>query len=243
MPRRRIAARLSEPVDRQLNSYALAATAAGVSILALAPPVEAKIVYTPAHKQIGPNGSYALDLNHDGITDFSFSASVIKSTSTHFEDKLSVTPTRRNGVVGYLYQASALRPGVLVGPKRFFQYFTQKMAWVDKYCTPDGSRTCKTQSGGYWANVRGRYLGLTFSIHGKTHYGWACLNVAVSGSGIHTLITGYAYETVANKPILTGKTKGPNVITFQPATLGHLARGAFAIRAPQQHLQVEDTEP
>jgi hypothetical protein len=35
---------------------------------------------------------------------------------------------------------------------------------------------------------------------------------------------GYAYETIPNKPIVTGQTKGPDVV--EPATLGHLARGA-----------------
>jgi hypothetical protein len=33
-------------------------------------------------------------------------------------------------------------------------------------------------------------------------------------------LTGYAYETIPNKPIITGKTKGPDVITLDPATLG-----------------------
>ena len=44
-------------------------------------------------------------------------------------------------------------------------------------------------------------------------------------------LTGYAYETVPNKAIVAGKTKGPDVVTVQDATLGHLARGASAIPA------------
>jgi hypothetical protein len=38
-------------------------------------------------------------------------------------------------------------------------------------------------------------------------------------------LTGYAYETIPNKPIIAGKTKGQDVIIFQPDTLGNLARG------------------
>ena len=45
------------------------------------------------------------------------------------------------------------------------------------------------------------------------------------------MLTGYAYETVPNKPIITGKTTGPDVITLDPATLGHLAQGASGISA------------
>jgi hypothetical protein len=55
--------------------YALAAGAAGVGVLALAQPVEAKIVYTPAHRVIGPDMKYLLDLNHDGLTDFTIANS------------------------------------------------------------------------------------------------------------------------------------------------------------------------
>ena len=39
-------------------------------------------------------------------------------------------------------------------------------------------------------------------------------------------LTGYAYETVPNKPIIAGKTKGPDVITAQPGGLGRLAQGS-----------------
>ena len=42
----------------------------GVGVLALTQPVEAKIVYTPAHHVINANQTYGLDLNHDGTSDF-----------------------------------------------------------------------------------------------------------------------------------------------------------------------------
>jgi hypothetical protein len=64
----RVAVELSKPLTHQLNMYALAAGAAGVGLLALAPLAEAKIVYTPAHAKI--TQLVALDLNHDGSVDF-----------------------------------------------------------------------------------------------------------------------------------------------------------------------------
>jgi len=48
-PRSRKALSLSDSLHKQLNMYALAASAAGVGALALAVPAEAKIVYTPVH--------------------------------------------------------------------------------------------------------------------------------------------------------------------------------------------------
>ena len=62
--------KLSDSMDRRLNMYALAAGAAGVGVLALTPPSEAKVIYTPAHIVIGAGQTYKLDLNHDGIVDF-----------------------------------------------------------------------------------------------------------------------------------------------------------------------------
>jgi hypothetical protein len=70
------ASNLSEPIHQQFNIYALAAGAAGVSVLALVLASEARIVYTPANIGISPrfNSHYHLDLNQDGITDFVISA-------------------------------------------------------------------------------------------------------------------------------------------------------------------------
>jgi len=90
-----------------------------------------------------------------------------------------------------------------------------------------GSYYCQ----GKWNNVQKRYLGLKFTIHGQTHFGWARLNTTCNLYKVDAVLTGYAYETVGNKPIITGKTKGPDVITVEPASLGHLARGASALSA------------
>ena len=62
--------RLSEPLNHRLSQYALAASAAGVGVLALAQPAEARIVYTPAHRYIRLNHPLGIDLNRDGIVDF-----------------------------------------------------------------------------------------------------------------------------------------------------------------------------
>jgi hypothetical protein len=80
---------------------------------------------------------------------------------------------------------------------------------------------------GAWANggngVRNRYIGIRFTIKNQIHYGWA--RISVSKWPFATTLTGYAYETIPNKPIIAGKTKGPDVVVA-PATLGDLAAGA-----------------
>ena len=82
----RTPARLSESTNRHLNMYAIAASAAGVGLLALAQPAEAKIVYTPASVKIvsQPAGIYNLDLDHDGRPDFALIDSHVSTSSGHF---------------------------------------------------------------------------------------------------------------------------------------------------------------
>jgi hypothetical protein len=63
---------------------------------------------------------------------------------------------------------------------------------------------------GSWVNVKNRYLGLKFMIHGEPHFGRARLRATCSSkSKVPGVLTGYAYETVPSKPIVAGRTKGP----------------------------------
>ena len=233
--KRKPSANLAESVCQQLNSYALAASAAGVGVLALAQPAGARIVYTPADVKIT---KFHLDLNHDGVDDFLLQSSTkfVSQTSETFH--LNVSPSnRQNRVWGKGNYASALRAGVRVGGgfPRGGSVMVSDVYKINSFYT---------KFHGPWANggkgVKNRYLGLKFLVDGKTHFGWARLNVAVNVYGqIAATLTGYAYETIPNKPIITGKTKGLdevsadtaslNAPTPQPATLGLLAMGSPAL--------------
>lgn len=57
------------------------------------------------------------------------------------------------------------------------------------------------------------------------------LSVQVQNHTVVGTLTGYAYETIAGKPIKAGQTKEEDTATIQPASLGHLARGASALSA------------
>jgi hypothetical protein len=228
---------LSDPFQQRLNSYALAASAAGVGILALTQPAQAKIVYTHAHKVINLGDKVVLDLNHDGKADFKLQESFFTTTSVDENHSivLAAFPAHKgDDIWGMGNHASALAAGVRIGPKGRFSYGKKAMA-VDYYADgTGGSGTCADP----WNNVKNRYLGLKFTIKGKTHFGWARLNVScVTTFGSHTvsgLLTGYAYETTPDKPIITGKTKeSEDEVTAQalpapphPSTLGALAMGS-----------------
>src|SRR5580698_10403294 len=69
-PRPRKPSALSRSTHQHLNSYALAARAAGVSVLALARASEAKVIYTETHQVTRARVPLYIDLNHDGVKDF-----------------------------------------------------------------------------------------------------------------------------------------------------------------------------
>jgi hypothetical protein len=223
-------------LEHRLNSYALAASAAGVGLLALVQPAEGKIVYTKANVTIGYGGvgRYTLDLNHDGVPDF-YIGVFSNSCTTECEALLSVTGKIERAIKGNRrgsFWAYALRQGAKIGgTKEFDGYFYALMAGYDNALT--------TTKFGYWANggkgVKNRYLGLRFPVKLNTYYAWARLSVRFSKKGgrdrVTATLTGYAYETVPGKPIIAGKTHGKDVVTVEPATLGHLAQGASAIPA------------
>jgi hypothetical protein len=223
----RLAANFSDSVHKQLNSYALAASAAGVALLALAEPAEARIVYTKTHVNVFSMQGYPLDLNNDGITDFRFLGHHTQGTGTFctFSSALEIDQaSSANRIREKSGGAAALRAGVVVGPKGAFSR-NLFMGSISFACSGYVYH-------GPWENsgkgVKNRYLGLKFKTKGGIHYGWARLNFPRPS---RATMTGYAYETIPNKPIITGKTHGPDVITVHDASLGHLARGASAIPA------------
>jgi hypothetical protein len=191
----RIPSRLPDSIHHQLSMYALAAGATAAGVLALAQPSEAKIVYTKTHKVIGIDETFPLDLNHDGVIDF-----LIKNYSAY---ELGVDEAFGNKVEGSGNLAFALRKGATIGPRQHFISSSGRLeVMFDSFC----SETCV--SSGQWKNVNNRYLGLKFQIKGKTHYGWARLNVSGGYRTVTGTLTGYAYETIPDEGILAGQTAG-----------------------------------
>jgi hypothetical protein len=239
-PRRReTPAALPESLHQRLNSYALAASVTGVGMLALARSAEATIVYTPAHRVINPHDSFRLDLNHDGVTDFTFKNYTYCNTDQCFF-KLVERAARGNDVEGiargsFLPLASALNRGARIGGRGRFYNGIAILAYA--YYGGGGSF-----ASGKWVNVTNRYLGFRFQIKGKTHYGWARLSVQVNKTLVTSRLTGYAYETIPNKPIIAGKTQDTDETTGvadreatftmparEPGSLGLLAMGASGL--------------
>src|SRR5271165_638605 len=236
----RAPASLNHKLDRKLYAYGVAASAAGASILAVAQPSQAEIVFTPTHKMIPIRGSVALDLNGDGITDFTF-RNTLSSCGLH------AAPPECSGFTAQaveVYGNSALNGAWAAGTRGASALPPgKKVGSTVKFTNFGVMESCGTFAGfsagsyGPWLNVQNRYLGLAFTIAGQTHYGWARLTVTVKKGTCRpatAVLTGYAYETVANTAITTGKRSGAAAVSAierpQP-TLGLLAQGFVGLEA------------
>jgi hypothetical protein len=212
---------LNNQLNKRLLTYMAAAGAAGVSMLAMAHPANAKVVYTPADRPLTWHGSSNfLDLNNDGIPDFGFFRSGLGNNIAY-----SVLAFKANRIMS---NGLPLAEGVSVGQGETFNRPADRML---EWCECSGENIFS----GPWAGVQNEYMGYEFVIQGAVHFGWARFSVTDEGMA---KLAGYAYETVSRKPIVTGDTTGsdddesvdqPDTVAAPeswPVGLGQLARGA-----------------
>jgi len=226
----RISAPLSDSLHRQLNAYALSACTAGVGMLALAQPAQAKIVYTPADVNFSRYPPVTIDLNHDGIGDFVLALGGRADSMDVWSYAFAYAPRSNNmneviatSKKGYA-PAVALRAGSEIGPGRLFGDADIVVEHLSHFSKHSGYSKWFDQWGNGGKGLKNRYLGLKFFINGKVHFGWARVTVTTSGKSFTATLTGYAYETITNKSIIAGQTHGEN-----EATLGRLAQGASGV--------------
>jgi hypothetical protein len=190
----------SSTLHNNLNAYALSATAAGVAVLAITPSAAAEIVYTPANQEILAHEVFQLDLNNQGVRDFTL-VNFFSTTSTIIG--LWISPAQAGDAVfsnrsGY---AAAIPAGVAIGPNGRFDSKTS--VGMANNNIPD------SKCHGPWSQVHDKYLGLKYEINGEVHFGWARVSVSCAPpQPARMLLTGYAYETIPGKPILAGATSG-----------------------------------
>lgn len=230
--------KLSEPVLQQLNLYALAAGAAGAGLLALSQPLQAEVVFTPTHIRLA-NGKLPIDLNHDGTVDFTLSNKSSGGSCCFYTRTLSVTGafvgSSQNGVIGVGRYANAVSPGQVIGPRQLFLFAPMIMA------TAFNDSNSFFFTNGPFANTTDRFLGLKFTLNGQPHYGWARFSSVKAGFNGSTpvvvaVLTGYAYETVANRAIIAGQTMSESASlpdSFEAPQVSHTASlGMLALGAP-----------
>jgi hypothetical protein len=204
--------------------YAVAASAVGAGMLGRSSTAEARIIYIPANVTIANGSPLAFSFGRSAEVEFTFGTAFSSFDGSSGVFQLSIRPAnQKNRIWGTGGYASALQTGVMVGPNaKKFQVGHDLMGVRIWHCCD--LKPQSSTSWGQWFKVQQGYLGLKFVFPDGAHYGWARLSLEYAWPG-YVKLTGCAYETVPNKPIKTGKTKGPEVTADQPATLGRLALG------------------
>ena len=198
-----------ESVGRRIRRVVIAISLAAAGLLTLTCPASAKIVYHKVNIKIPANSSYFLDLNRDGVVDFTihtyFRSQKCGSIpgAVIFEGVDEITASG-NGTEGS--PPVRLAEGDPIGPSQTFSGSGGTMAYFDEACTI-------YHYGGIWYRESG-YLGLMLQVSGETYYGWAELAV---GSDTATL-TGYAYEDTPGTSINAGQVPPDFKITASPTS-------------------------
>jgi hypothetical protein len=252
---------LAPGLDRNLFSYALAASSAGVALLACAQPAEATVVATKVNIAVPANsGLIQFDINGDGVMDFGLAVTSYidcPTSARRYNGGAKVRPNLLCASIGRVtvdavqpadqtvvegvwrggHCAAAMGKGVPVGSSRNFQhsdlamgFFSGISAAVNTYCNFVGSHPK-------------HYLGVKFrDTSGDMHYGWVRVVVQQFRDQFSATITGYAYETEPDQPIITGAISGSDQADAakpaemlpqvqEAATLGRLAQGAAGLMA------------
>lgn len=231
---------LSATLNHRLAAYGAAAVAMGVGIPAAAQVPVGHIVYTPADIPIlAPGGStISLDLNHDGVADFTITTSGYSSSRNgnfYKHEAVYETPATGNSAIG----KRALAKGQIIDMGGQFRASEVALADVNFFAA---SGHFGTSSKGAFKRVVDKYLGVKFSIGGQMHEGWVRISMKSSFGDITGTITGYAYDTVPNETGLaagqirggTAGTTTPEDSTAKPATLGMLGLGSAGLEMWRQ---------
>lgn len=233
----------SRSLERRLFAYAIAAAGA----TALAPSANASIVFTKVDFTVG-HGTFNIDLNHDGIPDFTLRNYSTGYSSFYIQQLTVVGGANASAkVIGEtLYNrlhAWAAPLSWSIGPNSPKGFVNVKGAPAlmasgvcTFYCNPHGA----------FGRATDKFLGFQFSINGEVHYGWARISARLRGNLITAVVTGFAYETQPNTAILAGD-RGPVAEVTDPTmedslqagapSLGLLSLGSLGLKAwrPRVH--------
>jgi hypothetical protein len=204
--RARKPSKLPEPLHGHLNSYALAASAAGVALLACSVPAGAVPVCKTLAIALAGNDTYSFNPAHQGFAPFNIAQTFenIDSLTTNFWNRGFLTPNSAKAVelLGANGFPAALASGASIGPGGHFGR-GKSYGMLFSY-GPLNSGTRKHHQGNFQFDQT-NYFGFRFSVSGEDHYGWVRLRVTFGrgfdGTATYLHIRAYGYETTPNAAI------------------------------------------
>jgi hypothetical protein len=209
---------ISDALHRRLNSYAVAAGAAGVAMLACSPAAEAALVCRNLSIAFISNNTFPLTVQDQAFAPFQ----VAQTGSNYFSssygrffswNRAFLTPNSggANVLLGSGGLAANLAAGASIGPAAQFgkpgsygMLFTYGKGF--RFVAKGGSLL---KHRGNFDLQKSNYVGFEFSQAGAVHYGWVRLAVSFKSSYkqhkntiLHIL--GYGYESSPNTAIAAG---------------------------------------
>ena len=195
-----------------------------VTAMMFSASTNAQIVYTDVNPDVVRScqfsglcgAAYSVDLNNDGINDFilapqkkTFSCGNCNNLSAAIGqvDSAVISSTSQSWIAN---QVGGYALNAVIDSSLSWTNGIQVLALNSMNCMacPIPNRTYLNQSPstGTWNNVLGKYLPLKIKVGTLSYYGWVKLSVSIAGYAVSITIMGYAYNTIANQPILAGQT-------------------------------------
>ena len=178
-------------------------------------PSNAQIVYTDVNPDATSSGTYNLDLNNDGTTDF-----VIKHTSgsgtssntcsgTKTNHYIKISPSNNRQVADYNgNNATKMVPnaGINASTLTWSSHNNQVMISYDRWECLCGYYGCywSASTGGQWYGADDGFLGLRIISGTHSYYGWVQINISADGSTF--TIKDYAYNSAPDQGIFAGQS-------------------------------------
>ena len=193
-----------EAVYQGLNGYLLAASAAGVAVLACAMPAEGAPVCRSIDFMLLGTNTYALNPAAGPVTPFNV-AQTFSSPSSHptFDGgRLFLTPNlpRAETVIAENNLPADLPAGASIGPGN---NFGEGKSYGLLFSTTRSRHRGNLKLGEV------NYFGYKFLISGKFHYGWVRMKAATSFRQFaQTQILASGYESLPDTRILAGSCTG-----------------------------------
>lgn len=191
----------------------------------------AQIVYTDVIPDSTSTGSYNLDLNNDGTTDFLIAHTTSGGACNHINDYLKISP--QNGSKCSVKKRAA--DEVISSSLSYSAADEQTMVayrWVR------GPYGCVLNFDGNWDWAVDGYLALELVVSGNSYYGWARLN---TNGAFSFTIKDYAFNSKPDSSILAGQTSCtiPSTLITASGNLAFCKGGSVELSADNSASQFQ----
>jgi len=254
--------KLPPRIDRQLHGYAVAASAAGVALLACSLPADARVICRKSSESLLGTQTIPFNPANGQFPPFNLAQTFFRGSTTSgyaYGNRAFFIPNTQaaNDLLASDGLPAALAKDAVIGSKgRFGKGNSYGLLFA--YGKLFGGTVNHHQ--GNFPLTKVGYLGFKFSISGEAHYGWARMRVDVKKPQTTTNLLGFGYETIAGKAVHAGacstveESTASDLDTTQAstqyvlprsdaritetarrakmATLGVLARGSMAVASP-----------